>query len=181
MLISQANKDIFTALRAVGYYHPTHLVAHSRLFAIPSSLASLALSTIINHPTFFPEFLELNKTRLVEHYVICTNFLKKYSIPYIPSNAGFFIWIDLSAYLANMPGDSDLEKERHMTGKLLDAGIHLATSESFRGEDHGWFRITFTADKVILQVGMQRMVDTIGAKVREGDVTDGINKLDLQN
>jgi len=80
-----------------------------------------------------------------------------------------------------MPGDSDLEKERHMNGKLLDAGIHLATSESFRGEDYGWFRITFTADKDTLAVGMQRMVDTVGAKEGEEDITDAINKLELRN
>jgi hypothetical protein len=80
-----------------------------------------------------------------------------------------------------MQGDSDLEKERDMNGKLLDAGIHLATSESFRGEDPGWFRITFTAPKETLQVGMQRMVDTIGAKEGGSEVTNGINELHLRN
>jgi 1-aminocyclopropane-1-carboxylate synthase len=127
-----------------------------RFFTAPSSLAFQAFSTLLNHPTFVPEFLKLSCTRLVEYYAICTRFLREYSIPYNPTNAGFFIWIDLSAYLKAMPGHTDLEKEREMNRKLLDNGIHLATSEQFYGEDYGWFRITFAVEKDVLELGMIR-------------------------
>ena len=89
-------------------------------------------------------------------YTVCTRFLQKHSIPYIPSNAGFFIWVNLTEYLRTMPGDSDLEKEREMNKRLLDGGVHLATSEAFYGEDHGWFRITFTVEKDMLELALQR-------------------------
>jgi hypothetical protein len=55
-----------------------------------------------------------------------------------------------------MKGDSPLEKEREMNNRLLDGGIHLATSEQFHGEEYGWFRITFTVDKEILELGLKR-------------------------
>jgi hypothetical protein len=55
-----------------------------------------------------------------------------------------------------MTGKTPLEKERNMNDKLLDKGVFLATSEAYRGEDNGWFRITFTVDKGTLELGMKR-------------------------
>ena len=43
-----------------------------------------------------------------------------------------------------------------MNDKLLDGGIHLATSEAFFGEDYGWFRITFSVEYEILELGLER-------------------------
>ena len=68
------------------------------------------------------------------------------------------MWVDLTAYLDAMPGDTKLEKERAMNLRLLDGGVHLATSEAFFGEDYGWFRITFTVEKDILELGLKRFV-----------------------
>jgi 1-aminocyclopropane-1-carboxylate synthase len=104
------------------------------------------------------EFLKLSRARLAEHYNICARFLRKYSIPYNPTNAGFFIWIDLSKYLEEMPGHTALEKEKEMNRRLLDGGVHLATSEQFYGEDYGWFRITFSVEKDVLELGMKRFI-----------------------
>jgi DNA-binding transcriptional MocR family regulator len=143
---------------------------------------------MLNNPTFLSRFLKSNRTLLIEHYEICTQFLRAHSIPYIPSNAGFFIWVDLSAYLEAMPGQTKVEKERMMNSKLLDAGVHLATSEAFYGEDYGWFRITFTVEKDTLELGLKRcglhllsdfrMVEAIGATE---DVPDSLAKLRLRN
>jgi hypothetical protein len=55
-----------------------------------------------------------------------------------------------------MPGDTKLEKEREMNSRLLDGGVHLATSEQFYGEEYGWFRITFAVEKDTLDVGLER-------------------------
>jgi DNA-binding transcriptional MocR family regulator len=144
---------------------------------------------MLNNTSFLSKFLQNNRTLLIEHYEICTQFLRTHSIPYIPSNAGFFIWVDLSAYLEAMPGRTKVEKERTMNGKLLDAGVHLATSEAFYGEDYGWFRITFTVAKDTLELGLKRcvlhfpsdirMVEAIGAT--EEPVTDNLTKIRLQN
>jgi aspartate/methionine/tyrosine aminotransferase len=119
-------------------------------------LAVSALSTIVNHPTFLPSYLKTNKQRLVTQYAICTSFLRAHAIPYIPSNAGFYLWADLSAYLDRLPGDTPLDKEREMNHRLLDEGVHIATSEAFYGEECGWFRITFAVQRNILELGLNR-------------------------
>jgi len=47
-----------------------------------------------------------------------------------------------------------------MNNRLLDGGVHLATSEAFEGEEYGWFRITFTVEKDILELALQRYPDS---------------------
>lgn len=155
VLISQANTDLHVAFEAIGYFLFFAFKSFS-LFTLPSSLAMQALSTLLNHPTFLPSFLSQNRTLLIEHYAICTDFLQKNSIPYNPTNAGFFIWADLTKWLDAMQGDTKLEKEREMNSRLLDGGVHLATSEQFYGEEYGWFRITFAVEKNILELGLKR-------------------------
>jgi DNA-binding transcriptional MocR family regulator len=119
-------------------------------------LAGLALSTILNHPTFFRHFRSRNCKLLVDRYSLCTAILKAHSIPYIPSNAGLFLWADLSRYLESQPGETPLQRERSLNELLFNGGVHLATSEAFSGEDSGWFRITFSVDEARLRLGLNR-------------------------
>jgi DNA-binding transcriptional MocR family regulator len=119
-------------------------------------LAGLALSTILNHPTFFTTFRARNHKLLSDRYSLCTSILKAYSIPYMPSNAGFFLWADLSQYLHSQPGDTPLQREQSLNELLFNGGVHMATSEAFSGEDSGWFRITFSVDEKLLKLGLNR-------------------------
>src|ERR1700724_978954 len=117
-----------------------------RMFSWPSSMAGLVLSTILNHPTYLTDFLKQNRRLLAERYRSCTKILKAHGISYIPSNAGFFLWADLSPYMSSSDG-TPLEQERAMNKRLFDGGLHLATSEAFQGEDHGWVRISFSVEQ----------------------------------
>jgi hypothetical protein len=60
--------------------------------------------------------------------------------------------------MRNMPGDTDLQKEREMTKRMLDGGVYLATAEAFKGEENGWYRITFTVEKDVLLLGLKRFI-----------------------
>jgi 1-aminocyclopropane-1-carboxylate synthase len=114
------------------------------------------LSTFLNFPKLFPNFLITYRERLEDRYALCTNFLKAHSIPYIPSNAGCFILADLSEYIAFERGQTPLEQERSLTCRLFGEGIHLIPSETFHGEDPGWYRISFAVDKDALETGLAR-------------------------
>lgn len=131
-------------------------VLTSRFSSLPSSLASLAVSTILNNPKFLLTFMAVNRKRLAAQYTLCTDFFRHHSIPYIPSNAGIFIWVDLRNYLEYQSEHTALEKERGLSRKFMNGGLHLASSESFFGETFGWFRITFSLETNILQVGLNR-------------------------
>ena len=56
----------------------------------------------------------------------------------------------------HMSGDTDLDKEREMTKRMLDGGVYVATAEAFKGEENGWYRITFTVEKDVLLLGLNR-------------------------
>lgn len=116
------------------------------------------MTTILQHPTFFPSFVSKNRLRLREHYTLISSFLRHHQIPYIPSNAGFVIWLDLTYYSGKLPGKTELVKERELNNRFLDGGVHLATSEAFFGEENGWFRITFTVEKEVLQKALDRYI-----------------------
>lgn len=74
------------------------------------------------------------------------------------SNAGYFLWIDLSPYLppATKEDAGPMMQERVLAQRLLDAGIYLATGEKFASEDAGWFRVVFTHEKAKLKEGLRR-------------------------
>lgn len=114
------------------------------------------LSTFLNFPKLLPNFLITHRERLEDRYALCTNFLKARSIPYIPSNAGCFIWANLSKYSAFERGNTSLEQERSLACRLFGEGIYLIPSEAFHGEDPGWFRISFAVDKDTLETGLAR-------------------------
>jgi 1-aminocyclopropane-1-carboxylate synthase len=124
---------------------------------MPSSLALHAFSKIVGDTKFIDSFIDDNRLTLREHYEFCTKILKAHSIPYIPSNAGFYIWTDLTKYLSSFPGKTERDKERAMATAFLDGGVFIASSEAYFGEDYGWFRITFTVDKDTLELGLKRL------------------------
>lgn len=111
---------------------------------------------MLNHPTFLSEFVKINRLRLRDRYELCTRFLRAHKIPYLPANAGFFVWADLSMYLSQENGDTPVARERALNDRLFNGGIHLATSEAFFGEEAGWFRISFAVDREVLLLGLTR-------------------------
>lgn len=74
------------------------------------------------------------------------------------SNAGYFLWIDLSPYLppATKEDAGPMTHERVLAQRLLDAGIYLSSGEKFASEDAGWFRVVFTHEKAKLAEGLRR-------------------------
>lgn len=119
-------------------------------------MAAVVLSTVLNQPKFLSIFLRTHRERLEDRYNLSTDILRLYSIPYMPSNAGCFIWVDLSEHIVNEPGETPLERERALNCRLFSEGIHLAPSEAFHGEQCGWFRVSFTVDKDTLETGLSR-------------------------
>jgi hypothetical protein len=62
------------------------------------------------------------------------------------------VWVDLTEYL---PPEVDVLKgERQLTERLVEGGVYLAPSETFLGEQPGWFRIVFSM--LDIELGMRR-------------------------
>jgi len=83
-------------------------------------------------------------------------------------NAGFFIYIDLSQYLALLPdtttanGSNSIPKaeagsnrEFALAERFLDAGVFLHPGEE-HGKKPGWFRLVFSHEEEVLKEGLRR-------------------------
>lgn len=119
-------------------------------------LDDLAVSTVLNHSNFFSHFLKIHCERLEDRYTFCATILKVYEIPYGRSTAGNYVWIDLSKYIDIEPGNSDFNRERSLSSRLINGGIHLIPVDAFPGGETGWFRINLAIDIDGLEVGLAR-------------------------
>ncbi len=79
------------------------------------------------------------------------------------SNAGFFLWIDLSPYLTQAEGFTDQwQREAHLVQQLSEKKVHLTDGKSMSAEKPGWFRIIFSQDERVIKEGMKRVFEVIG-------------------
>jgi len=100
--------------------------------------------------------------------------------------------------MKEMPGNTELDKEREMTKRMLDGGVYLATAEAFKGEENGWYRVTFTVEKDVLLLGLNRwtpsptdahyrLIEAITGRPKletgneKADETEAMERLNLEN
>jgi DNA-binding transcriptional MocR family regulator len=71
-------------------------------------------------------------------------------------NAGFFLWIDLSACLQEW----SWEAEDALKQKLYDNGVEMSSGRAYHAETPGRFRFLFSVDRDTLMEGLRRYVIT---------------------
>lgn len=70
-------------------------------------------------------------------------------------NAGFFLWIDLSACLHS----ATWEAEDDLKDRLYDFGLEMAAARGYHGEMPGHFRFLFSVDKDTVEEAARRIVE----------------------
>ncbi|KAH7344232.1 putative 1-aminocyclopropane-1-carboxylate synthase [Pyrenochaeta sp. MPI-SDFR-AT-0127] len=145
-LISQDNVPFIRAVEANSY------------FSCPLSLSDLVSSQILSNDRFVESFIQTNRVRLAENYILTARFLESHQIPYKKSaNAGIFVWINLFDPIQRQI-DSVVKKEvevgvplkkalrtleEKLQTTLLKHRIFLAMGFDFGGDVPGWFQIVF--------------------------------------
>ncbi|RKF56150.1 1-aminocyclopropane-1-carboxylate synthase-like protein 1 [Erysiphe neolycopersici] len=123
-----------------------------------------AACTILQQPDYVRDLLALSRERIRKGHKIATNALDTAGIPYYRgSNAGFFLYIDLSKYLKNWHtnGDSTENSEFALAQHIKDHGVFLHPREE-HNEVPGWFRLVFTSiPHEDLKIGLNRLTDAL--------------------
>ena len=169
LLLTQSNEALIRSARSGG------------VFAWPCSISEFYWTTFLNDRQYLDYYLSENKRRLAEGFETVTSFLRSYGIEWLEgTNAGFFIWADFRPILGSEivvndegpPVDADavgIPSQIHRTNaqaqakdewffnKLTKGGLFLATGDSFFSELHGFYRITFTLPKPLLELGLERL------------------------
>lgn len=97
---------------------------------------------VLADETWLDTYIEENKRRLRACYEQIAKLLDEAQVPYIPAQAGFFVWIDLSKYMESPPSANS---EMKLWRKMLQAGVLLSPGSELYFETFGWFRLCFAA------------------------------------
>ena len=121
-----------------------------------ASAPSLSMGTVIlGNNKWRHEFIDKNRKSLATAYRHATIALREIGVSYLAgSNAGFFLWIDLSPYLSNQ----ERNPEFALAKKLEEAGVFLHPQEEHSLKP-GWFRLVYTQKPETVTEGIKRLGD----------------------
>ncbi|KAJ5691888.1 hypothetical protein N7462_001311 [Penicillium macrosclerotiorum] len=149
VIISQANKDLHSAMKAIS------------LYSYASGVSDYLVSRLLEDTQFTESYIQENQKRLSESYAYTVAFVRQHGINYAPgSNAAFFLWVNLgSKYRDLHPGEVGVDGvgDRIMR-LLLKHKVFLASGALFGSEKDGWFRIVFSQSRDHLDEALQRIV-----------------------
>ncbi|KAG7138211.1 aminotransferase aclI like protein [Verticillium longisporum] len=132
-----------------------------------SALTDQATAKILADTAFVDSYVATNQARLAASYAVTTRFLRENDVPYEKGgNAGFFVWIDLFAWLRKNVeiklSEADLwALEAELQETLLRNRVFLACGKAFGSDVPGRFRIVFAHEKGYLEEGLRRMLKTV--------------------
>lgn len=109
-----------------------------------------------------PDYIRKNQEALGEAYAYVTSWLRDRSIPYRPANAGHFVLIDLRKFCAS---PASVNAEIALAQEMLQGGVYLGPGFSYAVNQPGWFRLTFSIDRQLLDKVLNRL-DRIFRKPR---------------
>jgi aspartate/methionine/tyrosine aminotransferase len=135
------------------------------------------IADILTDDRFIDHFLENSRERLRYSYQLCTSKLEEMVIPYIPAEAGLFVYADFSALMRKKTP----EGEAMLTEMMRKyARVVLTPGESQRDLKPGNFRICYAwVQPEVLEIAMERLSRLV-AKLRRMDWSD-FNELTLQS
>ncbi|EXA00359.1 hypothetical protein FOWG_00617 [Fusarium oxysporum f. sp. lycopersici MN25] len=119
--------------------------------------ASLAIgSALLEDRAWCRAFIDSSRLKLAQAHRHITSQLSDMGIKYLPgSNAGFFVWVDLSPYLPS-EFDGELNQEFALAKRLHKVGVFLHPREEHSIEP-GWFRMVYSQDPRTVTEGLRRI------------------------
>jgi len=141
------SKDFCMSGLRAGVIYTENRMARNALRFLPyfcgvSGDTQFALTQLLSDSEFVQNFIRENTQRLYETYSVHCSCLDKLGISYVPSEAGFFIWMNLNPWMASHTWES----ERELWRRLLDkAKVVLTPGEVCHSTEPGWFRCCFSA------------------------------------
>lgn len=143
------------------------------IFSGVSGPIQYMVSELLTDDMFVTEFLDEARERIVQSYRICTNKLDEMVIPFVPAEAGLFVYIDFSSLLP----EPTIEWEEKLSDLIFEqARIVLTPGSNQRDPKPGMFRICYTwVSPEVLSTAMERLSKLV-ARLRRLDWDDLNNR-----
>ncbi|KAF9974361.1 hypothetical protein BGZ73_002247 [Actinomortierella ambigua] len=159
-LVSPWNKEFIKAYKSIA------------VFNWIASTTEAMCTHLLSDGKVIDEFTRTNQERLAESYTETANFLRAHKIPFIPAQAGHFLWMDLRQFIPQSLVASaqagDREAELKLWYAMLDEGVYVNLGLAFTERTVGFFRLTFSLPVPMLKLGLERMMRAI-ERVQRGD------------
>lgn len=117
-----------------------------------STLTSTFATALLTAP-HLDRLIKLNSMRLGQAYVRLTYFLRQINIPYIPCNAGLYVFAKIA------PKAQTWDEESAVVAALKEVGVLVSSGRAYHGPDNeiGWARIAFAVQPRELSEAIERM------------------------
>ena len=155
VLVSQHNPALQRAMASVG------LLSQSS-----SPAVSLWVTWLRDEPSL-KWYLAENRRRLRLAYEYALAFFRHYQIGYCPSNAGFFLLINLAKWCGideQMGQEEAKKKEAIFVDRLIEGGVLINPGGLYHVDKPGWFRFTFSQQPETLKLALRRLERVMGVE-----------------
>lgn len=137
-------------------------------FTCVSGPIQYLVSELLTDDLFLDNFLNESRQLLVHSYTICTRKLEEMVLPFIPAEAGMFVYVDFSSLLP----EKSFEWEEKLSQLMFEVRVVLTPGESQRDTTPGTFRICYAwVPPETLMIAMERLSRLV-AKLRRMDWDD---------
>ncbi|KAG7363283.1 pyridoxal phosphate-dependent transferase [Nitzschia inconspicua] len=144
-------------------------LSNLNVFSGVSHPIQMVVSELLTDDDFVDLYLDESRARLKQSYLICIEKLEEMVLPFVPVEAGQFVYVDFSSLLP----EKTMAWEQRLSQLLIDYGrVILTPGESQRERMPGMFRLCYawvTPD--VLKIGMERLSRIVG-KIRRMDWSD---------
>lgn len=152
-MLHTLNKSLQRGLSAISQFH------------WPGSIDQIIAATILESSSFTNKFLATARERLAKASQLVKGLLDDVGIPYASrSNAGFFLWVDLSAWLDEREGEKGWEEERMLEQRMQEEKVFLTPGRGQASERPGCFRLVFSREEDVVREGIRRLERALGSK-----------------
>jgi aspartate/methionine/tyrosine aminotransferase len=144
-------------------------VSNLNIFSGVSNPIQMVISELLTDDDFVDLYLDASRQRLQESYLICVGKLEEMVLPFVPAEAGMFVYVDFGSLLP----ERTMEWEAKLSQLLIDYGrLILTPGENQQERVPGMFSICYAwVSPEVLKIGMERL-SRIVAKIRRMDWTD---------
>lgn len=152
--VNQGNDPVIAAMTALG------------ILSQASAPAGALWYTWLEDDAFVTWFFKENHRRMTNTYAYVTTWTQKHEIPFVPSNAGHFLLLDLRRFLPDVKSDDSEEERRKaeaaLTSKFFEQSVFVAPGAQYHHPVPGWFRLTFSLSPMAIREGLARMEKALG-------------------
>lgn len=120
---------------------PLHLALNSLApFSSISNYQQHLLADMLSDESWTDMYIKFNADQLRKSYDMLTTALDEAEIPFVPAEAGMFVWIDMRKYLS----EPSWHEETALWKKICDeAKVILTPGKSCHAAEPGFFRLCF--------------------------------------